>query len=1081
MAYNKSFSALVTNLRMKKILEDCSYYVDARGQKHIINNSSNSQCTQGPYTWYKKAGINLIFWGTGYGPYTQSHKNYSGKKPVTVDQMRKQMQQNGMIEVWHGTGQQANSELGKLGILRPGDVATMLSSNSAHAAMWTGEDWRSDFYQGDKPYPYRNVGRGGDYTFIVWRHPDLQDGVQSVKNNTNKQTVNRNNKNDVGGYNDWEKLYNNDIEKALKAWKSDRSIINQIISECKKRGLSLNQTAVILANGMQESGLRLGQSNNIKGGHHGVWQFSTNQYDKFGLNDWNKQLNYFMGEVSSNPEIGTYDKKNKRWYPQSGGNGWKIDHKNIWYSSDDISELSLAFGEGWERYGKTKRGSARQDTNSRTGLARMFRTWLIDNNYFNGTQEKASYNPQQSQSTNNNINYNNRYSQNYSDDDLDEQLRKAREENARLTAEWEAKKKEREQRKINNNQTIEASKDYFSNLKNNYDLADNSYSFLEDDTSFYKNANSKPGSAHIDFSAPFLTYLENIETYQEGGELKNTTYPQYNIKNAENTSKSYFIRPKGPFKGLSTALDYAAIIKKVFSEKSLKNILEETYKAQTQLRVGGTLNKKKVITKALKFRSGGSYDFYDEVYNPDKEPPYEGEDPIVKGVKWVGKQVGKGAKKYWNQVRQDWNKSKNWNNDAVQAWYHPEYEPDYDPESLSTDDNDDILDVTNQDADNNFNNESPNAGDLIENEQITSGLSNTQQEPQPQEQPNVNQQVQTTQESIRPNKTWSAENLNISERTNQYLQSIINHRDKLHTIYPDLGEQVFAIGNISLDFPYKEKTLDSEAGEKLSMDLENLDCTTFVENSLAIAKTLRENDNPTFNDFYNNLESIRYRNGRMDGYASRLHYISDWINDNVSRGNIEDITKQIHGYKSINKPLNYMTSHRNQYLQIKNNTELYNQIADVEKNYKQNDIPYIPKNKLNDTAVCSKLRTGDVVAFVTNEPGLDFSHMGIIRMGDDGRPHLLHASSTRGKVFYEKNDNLAYQLHGRKDIIGIRVLRLTDNPIASQNQDGQQIQGQTYNEMFSQNGGRDLRITPERRQQAQTPPMQYQNQRRNKK
>jgi len=48
----------------------------------------------------------------------------------------------------------------------------MLSSVSAHGAMWTGEDWRSDFVQ-NNPYPYSSVGRGGKETFILWRHPKL--------------------------------------------------------------------------------------------------------------------------------------------------------------------------------------------------------------------------------------------------------------------------------------------------------------------------------------------------------------------------------------------------------------------------------------------------------------------------------------------------------------------------------------------------------------------------------------------------------------------------------------------------------------------------------------------------------------------------------------------------------------------------------------------------------------------------------------------------------------------------------------------------------------------------------------------
>ena len=48
-------------------------------------------------------------------------------------------------------------------------------------------------------------------------------------------------------------------------------------------------------------------------------------------------------------------------------------------------------------------------------------------------------------------------------------------------------------------------------------------------------------------------------------------------------------------------------------------------------------------------------------------------------------------------------------------------------------------------------------------------------------------------------------------------------------------------------------------------------------------------------DFIKNLETIRYRNGVLDGYPSRLHYFTDWIRNNEQKGLVRDITSELGG------------------------------------------------------------------------------------------------------------------------------------------------------------------------------------------
>jgi hypothetical protein len=58
-------------------------------------------------------------------------------------------------------------------------------------------------------------------------------------------------------------------------------------------------------------------------------------------------------------------------------------------------------------------------------------------------------------------------------------------------------------------------------------------------------------------------------------------------------------------------------------------------------------------------------------------------------------------------------------------------------------------------------------------------------------------------------------------------------------------------------------------------NLQGLDCFTFDENVLALYLTKKKNSN-SYTDFQNILTELRYRNSKIDGYASRLHYFVEW-------------------------------------------------------------------------------------------------------------------------------------------------------------------------------------------------------------
>ena len=94
-----------------------------------------------------------------------------------------------------------------------------------------------------------------------------------------------------------------------------------------------------------------------------------------------------------------------------------------------------------------------------------------------------------------------------------------------------------------------------------------------------------------------------------------------------------------------------------------------------------------------------------------------------------------------------------------------------------------------------------------------------------------------------------------------------------------------------VDVPYVAHTLEADGPEELIINCDEVDCTTLVEYVLAESLTPKlDNGDISESAFADNLQKIRYRNGKIDGYTSRLHYIADWINNGVRDGFLEDVT-----------------------------------------------------------------------------------------------------------------------------------------------------------------------------------------------
>ena len=233
------------------------------------------------------------------------------------------------------------------------------------------------------------------------------------------------------------------------------------------------------------------------------------------------------------------------------------------------------------------------------------------------------------------------------------------------------------------------------------------------------------------------------------------------------------------------------------------------------------------------------------------------------------------------------------------------------------------------------------------------------------------------------------------------------------------GDLIVFFGEQFIDKPYAGGTLEGSP-EMLTVNMDEFDCTTFVETVLALTATVEER-RAGWQDFIHNLENLRYRQGNVDGYSSRLHYISDWIVDNSHRGNLHEVTDRMQGVGHTVKTLDFMTNHRSSYAALADSAE-FARMKSVETGYRSHRFPYMKTSTLSGKNGMKSLTQGDILAFTTKTAGLDVSHMGIVVVEPDG-PHLLHASSKAGRVVKEKT-LLSEYLKKNPGVTGARVIRL---------------------------------------------------------
>jgi hypothetical protein len=230
-----------------------------------------------------------------------------------------------------------------------------------------------------------------------------------------------------------------------------------------------------------------------------------------------------------------------------------------------------------------------------------------------------------------------------------------------------------------------------------------------------------------------------------------------------------------------------------------------------------------------------------------------------------------------------------------------------------------------------------------------------------------------------------------------------------------MNELVAETGRYFLGTPYVNYTLEVRDPEEVIVNLRELDCVTFVETAVALARCIKAG-RPDFAFYCENLRLLRFRGGILHDFTSRLHYFSDWIVDNQQMGLVRDLTAS-YGGQPYPIRVNIMSTKPNNYRQLKAHPEMIPVLKEIEENQISGRVmAYIPQREVD--RIGATLPNGLIVG-TTTTTAMDIAHCGFL-MIEAGKPHFMHASSTDKKVVITEI-TLGEYLASKRSMNGIMV------------------------------------------------------------
>lgn len=209
-----------------------------------------------------------------------------------------------------------------------------------------------------------------------------------------------------------------------------------------------------------------------------------------------------------------------------------------------------------------------------------------------------------------------------------------------------------------------------------------------------------------------------------------------------------------------------------------------------------------------------------------------------------------------------------------------------------------------------------------------------------------------------------------------------------------LGDRVVAAAKSLAGIPKGEGVYKDSITE-LQINFHQLDNLEFINTSLALAKASLRAE-PSIKIFAEELEGVSRLKGQDTDFSSLPFYGSIWILDNISRGNLKEMTEYLPGGSFRTKTFDHLTRNRDQYPAMAEEA-VFDKVRMQEMGYRSNRVPHMKKQSVSNKSLHELLKNGDIIMMLSSEPDYDIYDIGIIEMRE-GVPYLIHLPSREGLV-----------------------------------------------------------------------------------
>lgn len=208
------------------------------------------------------------------------------------------------------------------------------------------------------------------------------------------------------------------------------------------------------------------------------------------------------------------------------------------------------------------------------------------------------------------------------------------------------------------------------------------------------------------------------------------------------------------------------------------------------------------------------------------------------------------------------------------------------------------------------------------------------------------------------------------------------------------GKRIVAVAKALEETPYG-KAADNDSLGTIIVRLDSLNQRELIYISLAVAKTAGFSL-PSLKEFEKNLESISRKKGKDEGFVSQFLYGSDWIVDNVYRGNLQEMTEYLENGNYRTKTLDYVSRHPDEFPAMRDSLTR-EKVKLMEFGYRSHRIPHLKKQSIGNKNLKELLRNGDLIIMCPLEDDFDIYDIGIVSL-ETGEPTLIHIPKEIGVV-----------------------------------------------------------------------------------